>query len=148
VDTSDALLVAHKNSAQEVKKIVEHLKKTGHPAYNAHNTVYRPWGTYTELERGERFKIKRITVKPDASLSLQMHYHRCEHWVVVSGTARIVKGDQEIFLKTNESIFIPSGKKHRLENPCKVPLVLIEVQSGEYLEEDDIVRFDDCYGRN
>lgn len=148
VDTSDALLVAHKNSAQDVKKVVEYLKKVQHPVYRTHSTVHRPWGTYTELESGERFKIKRIMVKPEASLSLQMHYHRCEHWVVVSGTARIVNGDKEILLKTNESTFIPSGEKHRLENPGKVPLVLIEVQSGEYLGEDDIVRFEDAYGRN
>jgi mannose-1-phosphate guanylyltransferase len=148
VDTSDALLVAHKNSAQDVKKVVEYLKEVQHPVYRTHSTVHRPWGTYTELERGERFKIKRIMVKPKASLSLQMHYHRCEHWVVVSGTARIVNGDKEILLKTNESTFIPSGEKHRLENPGKVPLVLIEVQSGEYLGEDDIVRFSDVYGRH
>jgi mannose-1-phosphate guanylyltransferase/mannose-6-phosphate isomerase len=148
IDTSDALLVADKNRAQDVKKVVQHLKNEDHPAYRNHSTVHRPWGTYTELEQGERFKIKRIVVKPDASLSLQMHYHRCEHWIVVSGTARIVNGDKEILLKTNESTFIPSGEKHRLENPGKVPLILIEVQSGEYLEEDDIVRFDDVYGRH
>lgn len=148
VDTSDALLVAHKDCAQEVKQVVEYLKEIQHPAYRTHNTVHRPWGTYTELECDERFKIKRIMVSPGASLSLQMHYHRCEHWIVVSGTARIINGDNEILLKTNESTFIPCGEKHRLENPGKVPLVLIEVQSGEYLGEDDIVRFDDVYGRN
>lgn len=148
VDTSDALLVAHKDCAQEVKKVVEHLKEIQHPAYRTHSTVHRPWGTYTELERGERFKIKRIMVRPAASLSLQMHYHRCEHWVVVSGTARIINGDREVLLNTNESTFIPCGEKHRLENPGKVPLVLIEVQSGDYLGEDDIVRFDDAYGRS
>jgi mannose-1-phosphate guanylyltransferase len=148
IDTSDALLVADKNRTQDVKQVVQYLKDEDHPAYRTHNTVHRPWGTYTELEQGERFKIKRIVVKPDASLSLQMHYHRCEHWIVVSGTARIVNGEEEILLKTNESTFIPSGEKHRLENPGKVPLVLIEVQSGEYLEEDDIVRFDDVYGRH
>ena len=145
VDTRDALLIAAKEHVQDVKKVVQHLKEISHPAYRTHCTVHRPWGTYTELERGERFKIKRIIVKPEASLSLQMHYHRCEHWVVVSGTARIVNGEKEILLKTNESTFIPSGEKHRLENPGKVPLILIEVQSGEYLEEDDIVRFNDPY---
>ena len=147
VDTSDALLVAAKDCVQDVKKVVEKLKVKGHRCYRTHNTVHRPWGTYTELEQGERFKIKRIVVKPGASLSLQMHYHRCEHWVVVSGTAKIINGEQEILLKTNESTFIPSGHQHRLENPGKIPLVLIEVQSGEYLQEDDIVRFDDMYGR-
>jgi mannose-1-phosphate guanylyltransferase/mannose-6-phosphate isomerase len=147
VDTDDALLIAHQDHAQDVKKVVQELKKQGHPSYRRHNTVHRPWGTYTELEQGDRFKIKRIVVKPEASLSLQMHYHRCEHWVVVSGTARIINGDKEILLNVNESTFIPIGHRHRLENPGKVPLVLIEVQSGEYLEEDDIVRFDDIYGR-
>jgi len=147
VDTRDALLVADKSCAQEVKQVVRHLKEMQHPAYRTHATVHRPWGTYTEIEHGDRFKIKRIVVKPQASLSLQMHYHRCEHWVVVRGTARIVNGEKEIHLKTNESTFIPSGEKHRLENPGKVPLIIIEVQSGEYLEEDDIVRFDDAYGR-
>jgi len=148
IDTCDALLIADKVKVQNVKDIVQSLKKTGHPAYKTHNTVHRPWGTYTELEQGDRFKIKRIVVKPGASLSLQMHYHRCEHWIVVSGTAKVVNGEKEIILNTNESTFIPSGEKHRLENPGKVPLVLIEVQSGEYLEEDDIVRFEDVYGRN
>ncbi|MEA3465941.1 MAG: mannose-1-phosphate guanylyltransferase/mannose-6-phosphate isomerase [Thermodesulfobacteriota bacterium] len=147
VDTSDALLVASRHHVQDVKKIVQKLKFEGHCSYRSHDTVHRPWGTYTELEQGNRFKIKRIVVKPGAALSLQMHYHRCEHWVVVSGTARIVNGDEEILLKTNESTFIPIGHKHRLENPGKTPLVLIEVQSGEYLQEDDIVRFDDVYGR-
>ncbi len=147
VDTPDALLVVDKHNVQDVKQVVQRLKASGHPCYKTHSTVHRPWGTYTELEQGERFKIKRIVVKPGSSLSLQMHYHRCEHWVVVSGTARIVNGDKEILLNTNESTFIPSGHKHRLENPGKVHLVLIEVQSGEYLEEDDIVRFDDIYGR-
>ena len=147
VDTSDALLVADKNKAQDVKKIVKQLKLADHPCYRTHNTVHRPWGTYTELEHGDRFKIKRIVVKPGASLSLQMHYHRCEHWVVVRGTAHIINGEKENILKVNESTFIPAGHRHRLKNPGKVPLVLIEVQSGEYLEEDDIVRYGDIYGR-
>jgi len=147
VDTPDALLVASKEHVQDVKKVVEKLKEQGHACYRTHDTVHRPWGTYTELECGDRFKIKRIVVKPEATLSLQMHYHRCEHWVVVSGTAKVINGEQEIILKTNESTFIPSGHQHRLENPGKIPLVLIEVQSGEYLQEDDIIRFDDMYGR-
>jgi mannose-1-phosphate guanylyltransferase/mannose-6-phosphate isomerase len=148
VDTSDALLIANKNRVQDVKNIVQELKVAGHSAYRTHSTVHRPWGTYTELEQGDRFKIKRIVVKPGASLSLQLHHHRCEHWIVVSGTAKVVNGDQDLILNINESTYIPSGAKHRLENPGKIPLTLIEVQSGEYLEEDDIVRFEDIYGRN
>ncbi|MBB2970091.1 mannose-1-phosphate guanylyltransferase/mannose-6-phosphate isomerase [Mesorhizobium sp. RMAD-H1] len=147
VDSADALLVAHKDEAQNVKKLFSKLKDSGHEAHNLHRTVHRPWGTYTVLEEGERFKIKRIEVKPGASLSLQMHYHRSEHWVVVSGTAKVVNGDRELLLATNESTYIPSGNKHRLENPGILPLVMIEVQSGDYLGEDDIVRFDDVYGR-
>ncbi|WP_420963224.1 mannose-1-phosphate guanylyltransferase/mannose-6-phosphate isomerase [Brucella sp. IR073] len=147
VDSADALLVAHKDEAQNVKHLVKQLKAAGHEAYNLHRTVHRPWGTYTILEEGERFKIKRIEVKPGASLSLQMHYHRSEHWVVVSGTAKVVNGDRELILGTNESTYIPCGTKHRLENPGIMRLVMIEVQSGEYLGEDDIVRFDDVYGR-
>jgi len=147
VDSADAVLVAHKDEAQNVKKLFSKLKDSGHEAHNLHRTVHRPWGTYTVLEEGERFKIKRIEVKPGASLSLQMHYHRSEHWVVVSGTAKVVNGDRELLLGTNESTYIPSGNKHRLENPGIMPLVMIEVQSGDYLGEDDIVRFDDVYGR-
>jgi mannose-1-phosphate guanylyltransferase len=112
-----------------------------------HRTVHRPWGTYTVLEEGHRFKIKRIEVKPNARLSLQSHHHRSEHWVVVSGTAKVVNGENEILLTTNQSTYIPCGHKHRLENPGILPLVMIEVQCGEYLGEDDIVRFDDVYGR-
>lgn len=147
VDTSDALLVAHKDQAQGVKHVFNKLKKEGHDAHLIHQTVHRPWGTYTVLEEGDRFKMKRIVVKPGASLSLQMHYHRSEHWIVVSGTARVVNGDKEILLDTNESTFIPIGHKHRLENPGLIDLILIEVQTGDYLGEDDIVRFDDVYGR-
>ncbi len=147
IDTEDALLIADKDRVQDVKQVVEHLRSSGHDAAHLHRTVVRPWGTYTILEEGERFKIKRIVVKAGASLSLQMHYHRSEHWVVVSGSAKIVNGDEEILLKQNESTFIPAGHKHRLENPGKMDMVLIEVQSGEYLGEDDIVRFDDVYGR-
>lgn len=147
VDTPDALLVANRDHVQDVKKVVTQLKLQAHESYRLHRTVSRPWGTYTVLEDGPRFKIKRIVVKPGASLSLQMHHHRSEHWVVVSGMARVVNGEQEIFVNTNESTFIPAGHKHRLENPGILDLVMIEVQSGEYLGEDDIVRFEDVYGR-
>jgi mannose-1-phosphate guanylyltransferase / mannose-6-phosphate isomerase len=147
VDSPDALLVASRDRVQDVKKLFEGLKASGHGVHLLHSTVHRPWGTYTVLEEGERFKIKRIEVKPGRRLSLQMHYHRSEHWVVVSGSAKIVNGDQELFLATNESTYIPCGHKHRLENPGRIDLVIIEVQSGDYLGEDDIVRFDDVYGR-
>jgi mannose-1-phosphate guanylyltransferase / mannose-6-phosphate isomerase len=147
VDTADAVLVAKRDQAQQVKQVVAQLKASGHEAYKLHRTVHRPWGTYTILEEGERFKIKRIVVRPGASLSLQMHHHRSEHWVVVSGTAKVVNGDQEILVRTNESTYIPSGTPHRLVNPGVLDLVMIEVQSGEYLGEDDIVRFEDKYGR-
>lgn len=147
VDTPDALLVGHVGKAQDVKKVVAQLKKQNHEAYKLHRTVCRPWGTYTVLEEGPGFKIKRIEVKPGGSLSLQMHHHRSEHWIVVSGMARVINGDREIFVSTNESTYIPAGHKHRLENPGVMHLVMIEVQSGEYLGEDDIVRFEDVYGR-
>lgn len=147
IDTPDALLVADKTRAQDVKHIYAALKKQGHEAYKLHRTVHRPWGTYTVLEESSRFKIKRIEVKPGSSLSLQLHHHRSEHWVVVSGMAKIVNGEQEVFVATNQSTFIPAGHKHRLENPGVLNLVMIEVQSGEYLGEDDIVRFEDIYGR-
>jgi mannose-1-phosphate guanylyltransferase len=147
IDTADALMIAHKNHAQDVKHIVTQLKKSGHTLHQLHQTVHRPWGTYTTLENGERFKIKRIVVKPKASLSLQMHHHRSEHWIVVSGMAVVVNDDQELMLNTNESTFIRAGHRHRLSNPGVIDLVLIEVQSGDYLGEDDIVRFEDVYGR-
>ncbi|SUD29968.1 alginate biosynthesis protein AlgA [Pseudomonas fluorescens] len=147
VDTPDALLVAHKDHAQDIKEITAQLKKSGHSAHLDHTTVRRPWGAYTTLEKDQRFKIKRIVVKPQASLSLQMHHHRSEHWIVVSGMARVVNNDREFLLNTNESTFIPAGHTHRLENPGIIDLVLIEVQSGDYLGEDDIVRFEDIYGR-
>ena len=147
IDTSDALLVASKDRVQDVKRIYAGLKEQGHEAYKLHRTVHRPWGTYTVLEEGDHFKIKRIVVKPGASLSLQMHHHRSEHWIVVRGAARVVNGDKEIFVSTNESTYIPAGHQHRLVNPGSIDLVLIEVQSGEYLGEDDIVRFQDNYGR-
>jgi len=147
VDTADALLVADKSKAQDVKHIFAKLKRQGHDACKLHRTVNRPWGTYTILEEEKSFKIKRIVVKPGQSLSLQMHHHRSEHWVVVSGAARIINGEREIFVSTNESTYIPAGHQHRLVNPGKIDLILIEVQSGEYLGEDDIVRFEDVYGR-
>ena len=147
IDTPDALLVAHKDRSQDVKQIVGQLKKVGHEAYKLHRTVHRPWGTYTVLEEGTNFKMKRIVVKPGASLSLQMHHHRSEHWIVVDGMAKVVNGEQDLLIATNESTFIPAGHRHRLENPGKIDLVLIEVQSGAYLGEDDIVRFEDHYGR-
>lgn len=147
IDTADALMIAHKDHAQDVKHIVTQLKKSGHTLHQLHQTVHRPWGTYTTLESGERFKIKRIVVKPKASLSLQMHHHRSEHWIVVSGMAVIVNDDLELMLNTNESTFIRAGHRHRLTNPGVIDLVMIEVQSGDYLGEDDIVRFEDVYGR-
>ena len=147
VDTPDALLVAHRDKAQEVRSVFNKLRAQGHEAAKLHRTAHRPWGTYTVLEEGDGFKIKRIEVKPGSHLSLQAHHHRSEHWIVVSGTAKVTNGDREILLTTNQSTYIPCGFRHRLENPGILPLVLIEVQSGEYLGEDDIVRYDDVYGR-
>lgn len=147
VDTPDALLVADRSRAQEVRRAVEQLKLKGHESHRLHRTVHRPWGTYTVLEEGPGYKIKRIVVKPGAALSLQMHRHRSEHWVVVHGTAKIVNGENEMVLEENESTFVPAGHKHRLANPGENDLTIIEVQSGKYLGEDDIVRFDDAYGR-
>ena len=147
VDTDDALLVVARERVQDVKKLYAELKARAHPAYRLHRTVHRPWGTYSVLEEGDKFKIKRIVVKPGASLSLQMHHHRSEHWVVVSGTAKVVNGDAERYVRTNESTYIPACTPHRLVNPGLFDLVMIEVQSGDYLGEDDIVRFDDVYGR-
>jgi mannose-1-phosphate guanylyltransferase len=147
IDTPDALLVSRRDQTQRVKEVVGHLKELGHDCYRLHRTVARPWGTYTVLEEGSRYKIKRIEVRPGASLSLQMHHHRSEHWIVVSGTAKIVNGDQEMLIHPNQSTYIAAGHPHRLENPGVIDLVMIEVQSGEYLGEDDIVRFHDQYGR-
>ena len=147
VDTPDALLVADRGRAQDVKKIVQRLKQSGHPSALLHRTVRRPWGTYTVLEEGPRFKIKRIVVKPGASLSLQFHRRRSEHWVVVSGAAKIVNGDEEITIGTDQSTYVPAGVAHRLANAGEVDCVMIEVQSGDYLGEDDIVRLEDRYGR-
>ena len=147
VETADAVLVAPMNRSQDVKEIVIRLKREKRDEFLMHRTVYRPWGSYTILEMHDRFQIKRITVKPGARLSLQMHHHRHEHWVVVSGTARIQNGEQSFLLKEDEATYIPSGTMHRLENPGVIPLELIEVQIGSYLGEDDIVRYDDEYGR-
>lgn len=147
VDTPDALLVMPKQRAQDVKKVVEAVRASGDDKHIFHATVARPWGTYTVLQEGPQFKLKRIEVKPLRSLSLQMHHYRNEHWIVVSGTARVTNGDQVFLLGTNESTYIKAGTRHRLENPGTLPLVLIEVQSGQYVGEDDIVRFDDRYGR-
>ncbi len=148
VETADAVMVAHKNSAQNVKLIVNQLNKDKRQEADNHRICYRPWGYYDSIDQGERFQVKRITVNPGASLSLQMHHHRAEHWVVVKGTAKVICEDQTILLSENESTYIPIGRKHRLQNPGCVPLQIIEVQSGSYLGEDDIVRFDDDYYRN
>jgi len=147
VETADAVLVVHKDKAQEVKAIVKSLKTENREEAILHRKVYRPWGAYECVDSSERFQVKRIIVKPGASLSLQMHYHRAEHWVVVKGTARVTNGDKVITISENQSTYIPLGVKHRLENPGNIPLEIIEVQSGSYLGEDDIVRFDDVYGR-
>jgi mannose-1-phosphate guanylyltransferase len=147
VDTPDALLVADRRRSQDVKRVVEQLKARSHESVKVHRTASRPWGTYTVLEEGAGFKIKRIVVKPQQSLSLQMHHHRSEHWVVVAGTARVTNGEDVFLLNVNESTFIRAGHKHRLENPGLIDLAIIEVQSGSYLGEDDIVRFSDTYGR-
>ena len=147
VDTPDAVLVAHRDHVQRVKEVVGELKARGHEAYRTHRTVTRPWGTYTVLEEVPGYKIKRIDVKPGGALSLQLHHHRSEHWVVVRGVARVTRGDAVFEVKANESTFIPPMTRHRLENPGTEPLAMIEVQCGAYLGEDDIVRFDDIYGR-
>jgi mannose-1-phosphate guanylyltransferase len=148
IDTADALLVAHKNSVQDVKKIVDRLKAEGRTEHINHREVYRPWGKYDSIDSGLRYQVKRITVKPGAKLSVQMHHHRAEHWIVVSGTAKVTNGDKTYLVAENESTYIPIGQVHALENPGKIDLEMIEVQSGSYLGEDDIVRFEDRYGRS
>ena len=147
VDTDDALLVAHKDRVQEVKDIVSQLKLANRSQATWHRKVFRPWGNYDSVDAGPRFQVKRIVVKPGAQLSLQMHHHRAEHWIVVSGTAKVTCDDKVFMLSENQSTYIPLGSKHRLENPGNIALELIEVQSGSYLGEDDIIRFDDVYGR-
>jgi mannose-1-phosphate guanylyltransferase len=147
IDTPDALLITRPESAQDVREVVSQLKTLNHDVAKLHKTVIRPWGTYTVLEEAPDFKIKRIEVRPGAKLSLQLHHQRSEHWIVVKGRAKIVNGEQELILVQNESTYIPSGHKHRLENPDDEDLIMIEVQCGGYLGEDDIVRFEDAYGR-
>jgi mannose-1-phosphate guanylyltransferase/mannose-6-phosphate isomerase len=148
VETSDAVLVADKSRAQDVKLVAEYLKSSGRSECDFHRRVHRPWGSFEGIDQGERFQVKRLSVKPGETLSLQMHHHRAEHWIVVSGTARVTR-DQEVFLLSeNQSTYIPIGATHRLENPGTIPLEIIEVQSGSYLGEDDIVRFDDVYRRD
>lgn len=147
VETKDAVLVAHKDHVQDVKKIVEQLKNGSRTEHINHREVYRPWGVYDSVDNGHRYQVKRITVKPGAKLSVQMHHHRAEHWIVVSGTARVTNGEKTYLVCENESTYIPIGQIHALENPGVIPLELIEVQSGSYLGEDDIVRFEDKYGR-
>ncbi len=147
IDTPDALLVGRRDKMQKVKDVVDKLRLEGHESAKLHRTVYRPWGTYTVLEEGPHYKMKRIVVKPHASLSLQMHKHRSEHWVVIEGSAEIVNGEQTLRLEHDQSTYIPAGHKHRLSNPGETDLTIIEVQTGSYLGEDDIVRFEDIYGR-
>jgi mannose-1-phosphate guanylyltransferase/mannose-6-phosphate isomerase len=147
IETKDAVLVAPKERAQDVKKLVARLKQLGRPEHSLHREVFRPWGSYDSLESGPRFQVKRLKVKPGAILSLQLHHRRCEHWVVVAGTARVTRGEEVFLLQENEATYIPVGTKHRIENPGTTLLEVIEVQSGDYLGEDDIVRFEDRYGR-
>jgi len=147
VETPDAVLVAHRGSLDRMRELVARLKREARPECDAHRKVFRPWGCFDSIDAGQRFQVKRIVVKPGASLSLQMHHHRAEHWIVVAGTARVTRGSEEFLLSENESTYIPLGTPHRLENPGRVPLEIIEVQSGAYLGEDDIVRFQDNYGR-
>ena len=147
VDTPDALLVVHESHVEEVKEVVRQLNLDGAGQIVQHRKVARPWGFYDSVDAGPRHQVKRITVKPGEKLSLQLHHHRAEHWIVVQGRARVTRGEEEIFLAENESTYIPLGVKHRLENPGATDLEIIEVQSGSYLGEDDIVRFEDSYGR-
>jgi len=148
IETKDAVLVANKDKVQDVKKVVKYLKASGRTEHKVHREVFRPWGKYDSIDFGRRDQVKRITVKPGEKLSIQMHYHRSEHWVVVSGTAKVTNGDNTFFVTENESTYIPLGTIHALENPGKIPLEMIEVQTGGYLGEDDIVRFEDRYGRS
>jgi mannose-1-phosphate guanylyltransferase/mannose-6-phosphate isomerase len=147
VETKDAVRVAPKDRVQDVKALVARLKAEGRYEHSLHREVFRPWGSYDSIDNGDRFQVKRLSIKPGAQLSLQLHHHRAEHWIVVSGTARITCGEKEFLLEENQSTYIPIGVKHRIENPGKIPLHIIEVQSGSYLGEDDIVRFEDRYGR-
>ncbi|MEZ5498972.1 MAG: mannose-1-phosphate guanylyltransferase/mannose-6-phosphate isomerase [Steroidobacteraceae bacterium] len=147
IETKDAVLVAPRDRVQDVKQLVARIKKSGRYEHSLHREVFRPWGSYDSIDAGDRFQVKRLTVKPGASMSLQLHHHRAEHWIVVTGTARITRGDEVFLLEENQSTYIPVGTRHRIENPGKITLQMIEVQSGSYLGEDDIVRFEDVYGR-
>jgi mannose-1-phosphate guanylyltransferase/mannose-6-phosphate isomerase len=147
IDTPDAVLVTRRQSAEQVKGVVAELDRLGHPESVQHRKVMRPWGSYDSIESGDRFQVKRIMVNPGASLSLQKHFHRAEHWIVVRGTAEVTRGSETFLLSENQSTYIPLGEVHRLRNPGSMPLEMIEVQSGSYLGEDDIVRMDDVYGR-
>ena len=147
IETKDAILVANKDKVQDVKKIVNELKRRGRTEHKIHREVYRPWGKYDSIDHGKRDQVKRITVNPGEKLSIQKHHHRSEHWIVVSGTASVLNGDKTNLVSENESTYIPLGTIHALENPGKIPLEMIEVQTGSYLGEDDIVRFEDRYGR-
>ena len=147
VDTADVVMVAPRDQVQRVKELVGQLSMDQRHEIDVHARVHRPWGCYQGIDIADRYQVKRISVKPGASLSLQMHHHRAEHWIVVNGTAKVTRGDKTFLLSENESTYIPVGTKHRLENPGQIPLDIIEVQSGSYLGEDDIVRFEDIYGR-
>jgi mannose-1-phosphate guanylyltransferase/mannose-6-phosphate isomerase len=147
VETADAVLVAERSRSQDVKRLVTRLASDGRSEGEIHRRVHRPWGWYDSIDAGARFQVKRILVNPGASLSLQMHHHRAEHWIVVCGTAEVTCGEKKLLLGENQSTYIPLGETHRLANPGKLPLEIIEVQSGSYLGEDDIVRFEDSYGR-
>jgi mannose-1-phosphate guanylyltransferase/mannose-6-phosphate isomerase len=147
IETKDAVLVAPQDRVQDVRKLVERLRELGRSEYSLHREVFRPWGSYDSIESGPRFQVKRLKVTPGATLSLQLHHHRAEHWVVVAGTARVTRGEEVFLLEENQSTYIPVGMKHRIENPGPMPLEIIEIQSGSYLGEDDIVRFEDRYGR-
>jgi len=148
VETKDAVLVAHMDKVEQVKAVVNQLKAEKRPEYIFHREVFRPWGCYDSIDIGKRYQVKRITVKPGEKLSVQMHHHRAEHWIVVSGTAKVTNGEKTFLVTENESTYIPIGQVHALENPGKMPLDMIEVQSGSYLGEDDIVRLTDIYGRS
>jgi mannose-1-phosphate guanylyltransferase len=147
VSTKDALLVAHKDRVQDAKLVARKLREEGRSEWELHREVHRPWGKYDSIDNGDRYQVKNITVKPGAKLSVQMHHHRAEHWVVVSGSAKVTNGDETFLLSENQSTYIPVGVVHALENPGRVPLEIIEIQSGSYLGEDDIIRFEDRYGR-
>jgi len=147
VETADAILVAHREQVQDVKKVVEWIKSEGRKEHLNHRCVFRPWGHYDSIDKGERYHVKRIMVDPGGVLSLQMHHHRAEHWIVVSGTAKVTRDDETFMVTENQSTYIPVGTKHRLENTGSIPLEMIEVQSGSYFGEDDIVRYEDIYGR-